>query len=53
MTMYAGIGMERSENMTVTELLRKAGLTDGAVNKESKVTPASLSKILTAIGKLN
>lgn len=53
MTMYAGIGMERSENMTVTELLNKAGLAGGAVNEESKVTPASLSKILTAIGKLN
>ena len=53
MTMYAGIGMERSESMTVTELLNKAGLAGGAVNEESKVTPASLSKILTAIGKLN
>ena len=53
MTMYAGMGQERSASKTLTALLRDAGLLDSSVSEESSVTPASLSRILTALGKVN
>ncbi len=49
MVMYVGKDSTRSANVSLTQMLKEAGLLDSSITVSSPVTPASINRILVAM----